>query len=246
MKIHRTVQFAILASVALALAACGSTSAPTQAPAEENTASQPEPTIDYSNAEPAATEPAAEEAPAAAEGGYTIVPGESEARFLIGEVLAGNDITVVGTTNDVTGQIFVDYANPQAASLSTIQVDLSSLATDNNFRNGAIHDMILQTGNADYQYATFEATSISGLPESVTIGQSFDVQITGNLTIHGVTKEETFNTTITPVSETRIAGLASLTILYSDFGVQILRLPQQVASVEDQVTLELEFVAESQ
>ena len=35
---------------------------------------------------------------------FEIVPEESEARFLIDEVLRGEDKTVVGTTNQITGR----------------------------------------------------------------------------------------------------------------------------------------------
>jgi polyisoprenoid-binding protein YceI len=101
----------------------------------------------------------------------------------------------------------------------------------------------LQTDDPANQYAEFTSTSISGLPASVTVGETYNVQITGNLTIHGVTQEVTFEGTITPVSDTRIEGTASLTITYGDFGVQILRLPEQVASVEDVTTLEIDLVA---
>ena len=67
------------------------------------------------------------------------------------------------------------------------------------------------------------------------------------MTIHGVTQEETFEVTLTPVSETRIEGTATLSdVTYADYGIHILRLPTQVASVEDTVTLELSFVAAAQ
>ena len=53
-----------------------------------------------------------------------------------------------------------------------------------------------------------------------------------------------FDVTLTPVSETRREGLALITITYADYDVHILRLPQQVASVENVTMLELTFVAE--
>ncbi len=177
---------------------------------------------------------------------FVLVPAESEARFIVNEVLNGQPKTVIGATNAVEGQIVADYANPPAVSMSVIRVDLSTLTTDNSFRNRAIRDMILETGNPAYQYAEFVMTSVSGLPDSVTLGQPFDFQITGNLTIHGVTREVTFDATVTPVSETRLEGIASYATLYSDFDVTILRLPPQVASVEEQVILEMEFVAEAE
>ena len=176
-----------------------------------------------------------------------IVPEESEARFIIDEILNGADKRVVGTTTAVEGTITADKDNPESVTVSVVKVDLSNLTTDSSFRNRAIRDFILQTGNPENQFATFEPTGYEGLPESVTIGEPFTFQITGNLTIHGVTREETFEVTITPVSENRIEGTAILSdITYGDYGVQILRLPEQVASVEDTVTLELSFVAVTQ
>ena len=189
------------------------------------------------------------EMPIASAGGVAlvIVPEESEARFIIDEVLSGADKTVVGTTTAVEGTITADKENPTAVSVSAVKVDLSTLFTDSSFRNRAIKDFILQTGDPGNQFATFEPTGYQGLPESVSIGEPFTFQITGNLTIHGVTQEETFEVTLTPVSETRIEGSATLSdVSYADYGVQILRLPTQVASVEDTIILELSFVAVSQ
>ena len=185
----------------------------------------------------------------AGSGGVTlvIVPEESEARFIIDEILNGADKRVVGTTNAVEGTITADKDNPEDVTVSLVRVDLSNLTTDSSFRNRAIRDFILQTGDPANQFATFEPTGTGGLPESVTIGESFTFQITGDLTIRGVTREETFEVTLTPVSETRIEGTATLSdINYGDYGVQILRLPEQVASVEDTITLELSFVAVAQ
>jgi len=223
------------------------------------TAEGPSPAAEITEAAPAAEEqspavvstdppPAVEEGASAAEpsGGlpvFSLVPEESEARFIIGEILSGAPKTVIGTTNDVEGTLTPDFNTPANTTVGTIRVDLSTLRTDNSFRNLAIHGTILETGNEAFRYAEFTPTALSGLPDSVTIGQSFDFQITGRLTIHGVTREVTFNVTATPVSETRLEGLASLEIRYADFNISILRLPPQVASVEEQVILELEFVA---
>lgn len=174
---------------------------------------------------------------------FVIVGEESEVRFVLDEVLNGADTTVVGATNAVEGQMVVDYANPAGSTVQNVRVDLSTLRTDNSFRNRAIHDFILRTGNEDLRYADFTATGVSGLPEMVTVGQSFEFQLTGDLTINSVTQQVTFDATATPVSDSRLEGTASLTVPYSDFGVNIPRLPEQVASVEDNVTLEIDFVA---
>jgi hypothetical protein len=55
----------------------------------------------------------------------------------------------------------------------------------------------------------------------------------------------TFAAEVTPVSEGRLEGSASVSLPISDFDIRILRLPPQVASVGEIVTLEIDFVAEA-
>jgi polyisoprenoid-binding protein YceI len=57
-----------------------------------------------------------------------------------------------------------------------------------------------------------------------------------------VTKQVTFDVTTSAASESRLTGTATTTIAYADYGITIPQV-RQVASVEDQVRLELEFVA---
>jgi polyisoprenoid-binding protein YceI len=188
--------------------------------------------------------PAGPTDPPSAQVVFRIVPEQSEARFLIDEILAGSPKTVVGVTSDVSGEIAGDFASPQSVVVGPIQVDMSSLRTDNSFRNRAIHDAILQTGNEANRYATFLMTSIEGLPAEVAFGTPYNLSLAGDLTIRGVTRPVIFEAVVTPVSETRLEGTASVSLPYRDFDVQILRLPPQVASVGDVVTLEIDFVAE--
>jgi len=109
--------------------------------------------------------------------------------------------------------------------------------------DGPFHDDILKTSVANL-FASFQAMSIDGLPAQVTFGTAYDLSITGDLTIHGVTRPVTFTGTVTPVSEGRLEGTASVTLEYADFDIRILRLPEQVASVGQLVTLGIDFVAE--
>jgi polyisoprenoid-binding protein YceI len=227
----------------LMLAACGGTAATGAAPAALAGQTPVSGIQPVEEAAAVSTEEAApQEAPAVETSGYVILPDQSEVRFIIHEILLGAPKEVIGATNGVSGSISVDYANPTAVSMSPIVIDMTGLATDDNRRTQTLHRSILQTGT--YPTAEFVATGFSGLPASVTIGQPFDFQITGDLTIHGTTKQVTFDATVTPVSETRLEGTASYSTTYQEFGVQILRLPEQVASVEDAVILQIDFAAE--
>jgi polyisoprenoid-binding protein YceI len=74
------------------------------------------------------------------------------------------------------------------------------------------------------------------------VGQPLTFTVTGDLTIHDVSRPVTFSVTLTPESDARLTGLASATILRSDFGLTIPSVPS-VADVSQEVKLELEFVA---
>ena len=174
---------------------------------------------------------------------YEIDPARSEARFTINEVLRGAPKTVVGITNNLGGQISFDLDNPAAAQVGPILIDARDIRTDDDFRNRAIANQILQTN--DFEFITFEPTAISGLPESVVIGETYSLQMTGNLTIKDQTREVTFDVAVTPVSESELQGLATLDINYADFGV-VVPFARAVESVEDHVLLELEFMALAQ
>jgi len=172
---------------------------------------------------------------------FTILPQESQVRFILDELLRGAPTTVVGATNQVTGEIAVDYAQPGSAKVGTILVNARSLATDNDFRNRAINNQILDT--AAYEFITFTPTHISGFPENPVLGQAFDFQITGDLTIRDITRQVTFAVQASAQSETRIAGSATATVARADYGLEIPSVPG-VADVDEEVRLEIDFVAE--
>jgi polyisoprenoid-binding protein YceI len=185
---------------------------------------------------------AAASAPAAASGTILaqIVQEESEARFIIDEVLNNAPKTVVGTTNQVAGEIAVNPSDPSQTRVGTIQVNARTLTTDSDFRNRAIKNQILATDQ--YEFVTFTPKQITGLPQQAAPGQEYTFQIAGDLTIRDTTKEVTFDVTAKPVSTTRLEGTAKTTIKYADYGVTIPQV-RQVASVDEQVRLEIDFVA---
>lgn len=173
---------------------------------------------------------------------FRIVPEQSEVRFNIDEVLRGQPITVVGRTNQVAGDIIVDFASPQLTQVGTVRVNVRTLTTPEEFRNQALRARILQSAQAQYEFSEFVPSALSGLPLSVAVGDTFTFQITGDLTVRDVTNTVTFDATVTVVSEDRIEGLAQVTVLYRDFN---LRIPDVsfVTGISDEVLLEIQFVA---
>jgi polyisoprenoid-binding protein YceI len=173
---------------------------------------------------------------------FQISQDESEARFSIYELLRGDPKIVVGATDQVAGEIQFDPADLSTAQVGTILVNARTLETDDGNRNRALGNRILETGS--YEFISFEPTSISGLPDSVSEGETVSFQIIGDLTIKDVTKEVTFEAEVTFVSSDRLEGLAAATVLHDDFGITIPDVPF-VADVGEEVELQIEFAAGS-
>lgn len=171
---------------------------------------------------------------------FVIDEAQSEVRFTLNELLGGEPTTVVGVTNLVSGTLYLQADAPQGAQLGEIMVNARGLATDNDFRNRAIHNAILETER--YEYIRFVPTSISGLPDALVPGESVSLEISGMLTIKDVPHTVTFSAQVTPVSETQLEGHAETVISYADYNIFIPSAPR-VADVDEQVLLEIDFVA---
>jgi polyisoprenoid-binding protein YceI len=171
---------------------------------------------------------------------FEIQPGESQARFVIDEVLQGSPKTVVGSTNQVAGQIALDPTDLDTAEVGTILINARTLTTDSEQRNRMLQNRILETG--DHEYISFQPKQLIGLPDGAVAGQTVPIQIVGDLTIKGITREVTFDATVTPASTDRLQGSAATTIRYADWGISIPQVPA-VAGVADVAQLQIDFVA---
>ena len=176
---------------------------------------------------------------------YGIVSDKSEVRFEIDEVLFGNPKTVVGRTDQVTGEIVLDLQNPPAVEVGTIQINARELVTDDSFRNRAIRRQILDSAQDEYQFITFAPTAIDGLnAQAAVFGEAQTFNLTGDLQIRDIVQTVTFVMIVTAVSETELNGFGETVVLRSDYDLQIPSVPG-VANVTDEVKLAIEFVAET-
>lgn len=206
---------------------------------EEATAVAEEPPVEVEEAAET-TETSNETAAAGGLVVYEISQGESEVRFELDEDLRGTRITVVGTTDQVAGQLALDLSDLSTAQVGVIQINARTLATDNDFRNRAIQNEILETGA--YEIISFVPTAVNGLPASAAAGEEISFTIDGDLTIRDITAPVTFTVTATAVSATQITGTATATVLRDTYGLNIPEVPS-VANVENEVDLIITFVA---
>jgi polyisoprenoid-binding protein YceI len=173
---------------------------------------------------------------------FRVSQDDSQVEYNIYEVLNGADKTVVGTTSQVAGDILVNFAYPTGSTIGEIAINARTFETDDDRRDNSVARFILQSESDANEFITFEPTDISGLPQTLSVGDELELQVTGNLTVAGTTKEVTFPVTVTLKSEDQLSGHAETTILRSDFNLTIPNVPL-VANVGDEVTLKLDFVA---
>ncbi len=248
--LNRGMRWALVAILILMLAACGGGESPTATPTTVPPTATPAPPTATPIPPAATAEDAQAAAPeAAAPDGeprtFVIDPAQSEARFIINEVLLGAPTEVTGATNQVEGTIEIDPAAPGETVLSPVVINARELKTDRNLRDRAIRRFILQSADDKYQFITFTPTAIEGLPSSAAAGDSFSFTVSGDLTIRDITAPVTFEVSLTADSDTQVSGLAQATVQRATYDLQIPSAPG-VADVTDDVRLELAFVATAQ
>jgi polyisoprenoid-binding protein YceI len=171
---------------------------------------------------------------------FTIEQSESLVSFSIDEILRGKPVTAVGVTNQVAGEVGIDFENSANIVLGTIQVNARNLSTDQEFRNRAIANEILNTG--EYEFITFVPVELVGLPLAIEFSVPYTIQVIGDLTIRDITETATWEMTITVISESEIRGVGSTTVLREDYNLIIPEV-NSVAEVSQEVLLEINFMA---
>jgi polyisoprenoid-binding protein YceI len=171
---------------------------------------------------------------------FQISQEDSQASFMIHEDLRGEPKDVIGTTDQIAGELVLDTTDLSTAQMGVIQVNARTLVTDDDRRNQAIRNRILNTDS--FEFITFTPTEISGLEGAAAVGQEFTFQIVGDLTIRDATQPVVFDVTAQLVTEDQIAGRATTQIQRGDFNIVIPSVPF-VANVGEEIALEINFVA---
>ncbi len=94
-----------------------------------------------------------------------------------------------GETKDLIGNINFDFDNPTNKITGVIRVDLRTLKTGIETRDGHMRDNHLHTDK--FPYAYFELLSVANLPAKVIDQQEYKLEVTGYFYIHGVKRQLT-------------------------------------------------------
>ena len=155
-------------------------------------------------------------APAGTATTFTIVSNDSQAGYTAHEELAGRGAnTAVGKTNAIIGKVLLD-ASGKPLACSRFDVDLRTLKSDEARRDNFLYRNTLET--EQYPLATFILSRVDGLSKPLADGQSANVTLVGNLTVHGVTKLVAWQATATRSGDT-LNGTATTTFNMPDFNI---------------------------
>lgn len=141
-------------------------------------------------------------------------PNRTAAGYTVAEVLRGANVTVVGSTDQVTGSATIENDTLTAAEV-TVQV--GSITTDTSQRDGQFRDRVMSVGT--YPTATFvltEPVDLAGLPTDGTVAT---VPATGTLTLRGQQRPVTVDMQVLRTGDVIVAS-GSIPTVWSDYGVE--------------------------
>jgi len=176
-------------------------------------------------------------APAGAVTRLEVVKG-SKANYRVREQLARlnfpND--AVGSTESITGAMVIGPDGTLVADASKITVDLRTLKTDEDRRDAFIRDNTLETNR--HPLAEFVPRRQKGLPSPLPASGVVNFQLIGDMTLHGVTSEVTWDTAGTFAADT-ISAKATTRFNFAKFKIATPKV-FGLLSVEDDIRLELD------
>ncbi|MDP9395918.1 MAG: YceI family protein [Actinomycetota bacterium] len=183
------------------------------------------------------TETLATSTPAALTGDYVVDSAHSRIGFVARHAMVTK---VRGQFNDFDGKAFLDFENP-AGSRAEVAIEVASIDTRNAQRDGHLRANDFFDAPT-YPQITFRSTEVTKVSDE-------QYQVTGDLTVKGITKPVTvdfeFNGVAKdPFGNTRVGFDGTTTINRSDFGVTFnAALETGGVLVSEKITLEFEISA---
>jgi polyisoprenoid-binding protein YceI len=156
--------------------------------------------------------------------------------------------TIEGRTTKVSGTVTADPANASAASID-VTIDLSSLDTGIEMRNGHLRDRFLEV--TKFPTATFKSVSLAG-PKSVEPNKPVEFKVTGDFSVHGVTRRITVPVRVVAIPESELTkasrgpgdwvhATANFAIKLTDYGITV---PEKlILKLADEQAIKLDVFA---
>jgi polyisoprenoid-binding protein YceI len=171
------------------------------------------------------------------------VTDKSKATVRVREQLVGVNLPsdAVLTATGAKGSFELN-ADGTFASGSKITLDLNTLTSDERNRDNFIKNDTIEV--RQFPTADFVPTKTTGLTLPLATSGTFTFRLTGNMTIHGTTKEVTFDVEAKrDGSDLTATATASPSWKFGDFGMTAPSVPFRVVSVTDEIRVVIDLVA---
>ncbi|WP_072802819.1 YceI family protein [Rhodococcoides yunnanense] len=152
------------------------------------------------------------------DGTWTIVPGDASnttaAGYTVEEVLNGADVTVVGSTTEVSGDVTI-ADNSLTAGEVTVQT--GSITTDSDRRDSQFRGNIFDTATHPTATFTFDSpVDLSSIPKD---GTTTTVTVDGTLTLKDQAKKVSVEMEVLQSGDALIAS-GSIPTTWTDYGIE--------------------------
>ncbi len=172
---------------------------------------------------------------------YRIDPQETLVTYEVNEAFAGKDLnTAIGVTQAITGTIELDTQDPRQSTVGQIQVDISTLRSDNWLRDDRLRNEFLESNR--FPLAVFTPRELKGLPDSYTPGEELSFDMIGDLEVHETVAPVTFQVEASLV-DGWLVGTATTMVKMTDFGFDPPALGAGLIKANNQASLRIDFAA---
>ena len=170
---------------------------------------------------------------------FVLAPSGSAARYRVREQLMGHDFPndAVGETKSLTGTIAFDASGKVIRDESKFTLEAGTFVSDQKRRDGYVRGRLLESD--DYPTITFVPTEVRGVKPPVPKSGSAQIQLLGDLTVHGVTRPTVWNGAV-DFNNSGLTGTASTAFTFQDIQMDQPRVPV-LLSVADTIKLEINF-----
>ncbi|WP_245533761.1 YceI family protein [Corynebacterium lubricantis] len=160
-------------------------------------------------------------------------PNSSSAGFTFYEVLPAERKVTSGSTEGVTGAVTIAEGQVKAGEIT---VDMTNIVTDRDVRDVNVRQKILHTDEfPESNFVLTEPADVSNLPDDGSIG---NVELTGDLTIHGETRQITHTFDVVRSGNNLIVA-GDIPINRQDYGVESPEFVAATIADEGEVNLRI-------
>jgi polyisoprenoid-binding protein YceI len=170
---------------------------------------------------------------------FVLAPTGNAARYRVREQLMGHDLPndAVGETKSLTGAIEFDAKGKVIPQSSKFVLDAGTFVSDKDRRDGFVRGRLLEAD--EYPSIVLVPTDVSGVPLPLPTSGTLPIEMTGNLTVHGVTRPTTWKGSA-KFRDGRVTGSAATAFTFDDIQMEQPRVPV-LLSVADTIRLEIDF-----